>query len=273
MGSMRCSHSLALWTGAWLLCAMGWWASAANATETPKSEVEACLERTLPTRSSIQEVEIETADEKGGIDRSRAKIHWKRFDNDLVSVVMRFSEPTRRAGMALLARQQAEGAPETFTYLPELRQVRRVSARNAAGSMFGTDFGYEDFAFIQGVTSGERPKQLDDQEVDGRLAYVWETRVNPEEQPAYERILYFVARDQCAPLKAEFYESGGRLRKLFEVDSESIEAHGERFIPMRTTMRDLELGTHTSVQVLKIQPDAEIPDRVFEPGELQRRGR
>lgn len=242
---------------------------AATAEPGDRAEIEACLERRLPNRTSIQRIAFEVSDGEGEVSRSRAKIHWKRFDDDMISVLIRFSEPPRRAGMAMLARQQRAGKPETYLYLPELRQTRRVSARSAAGSMFGTDFSYEDFAFLQGVADDDNAVRLEDAEIEGRPVYVMESRESLTEEPSYERILYYIERERCAPLRAEFYEPGEKLRKVLEVEIDSIQAYGERFIPMRSTMRDLELKTRTAVEVISIEPDAEIRDRLFEPGRLE----
>ncbi len=100
-----------------------------------------------------------------------------------------------------------------------------------------------------------------------------ETRESIAEEPTYERIVYYIEQERCVPLRAEFYRSGEVIAKVLEVDLDAIESHGERFIPMKTTMRDEEKGTHTTVTILKIEPDAEIRDRVFEPAELEKGAR
>ena len=238
-----------------------------------REEIEACLEKRLPNRSSIQRVELKVQDDEGEVSDSRADIHWKRLEDDTINVLIRFTEPPRRYGMAMLARQRLEGKPEVYLYLPELRQIRQVSARNAAGSMFGTDFSYEDFAFLQGVARDDNATRLPDGEAAGRPAYVMETRESIAEEPTYERIVYFIEQERCVPLRAEFYRSGEEMVKLLEVDLDAIESHGERFIPMKTTMRDEEKGSYTTVTILKIEPDAEIRDRIFEPAELEKGAR
>ncbi len=210
-------------------------------------EVKACLERTFPSRTSVQTLELETFDSSGPIERSRAQIFWRRFEDDLIAVKFEFSEPPRRYGTRMLARQKLEGKPEVYLYLPELQVVRRVSASNAAGSMFSTDFSYEDFAFLQGIAQDENAKAGDDVEIEGRTAYVLESQVALAEEPAYERILYYIERERCVPLRAEFYEPGGTLRKRFEVAVDSVQQHGDRHVPMAMTMRDLGNGSHTTV--------------------------
>ena len=50
-------------------------------------------------------------------------------------------------GVLLL--EKKDRMPDQFMYLPELRKVRRVTKRSVAGSMFGTDFSYEDFERFQ----------------------------------------------------------------------------------------------------------------------------
>ncbi len=248
--------------------------STAGADDAAKlDEVKACLERSFPSRTSVQTVELETHDASGPIERSRAKIFWRRFDDDLIAVKLEFAEPPRRYGTRMLARQKLEGTPEVYLYLPELQVVRRVSASNAAGSMFSTDFSYEDFAFLQGIARDENAQTREDVEIGGRAAYVLESQVGLADEPAYERILYYIERERCVPLRAEFYEPGGTLRKRFEVAVDSVAQHGDRYLPMAMTMRDLANQSHTTVTVIDVELDRELRDRVFEPGELERGAR
>ena len=253
-----------------LLLSPPWWAAEGD---DGRAEVEACLERSLPSQSSVQTVELLLADDRGEIERSRAKIYWKRFEDELISVNLCFSEPPRRAGMAALASQRREGKPEIFVYLPELRQTRRVATGGEADSLFSTDFSYEDFAFLQGVAVDENAKRLPDRDLDGRAVYVLESRVSIADEPTYERVLYFIERERCLPVGAEFYEPGGTLRKQFEVEAHSISEVGERFVPMVSTMHDRVRGTRTVVTVKEIETDVEIRDDFFQPGRLHFGGR
>ncbi len=234
--------------------------------------VEACLRRSLPDRASKQTVTLVVSDPEGELSRARARVYWKRFENGLAAVQLRFTEPPQRAGMAMLSREQPNGEPETFLYLPELRQTRRVSAKTAAGSMFGTDFSYEDFAYLQGVRRAGATRRLEDGQRDGRAVYRLETR--PEGEDArYERIVHYIEIERCVPLATEFFEGGERLRKVYSVDLEAIEKIGTHWIPMHSVMRDLEAGTQTDVRIEAIDPDARLRDRLFEPAELEKGGR
>jgi len=236
------------------------------------AEVQACVERRLPAQTSAQTIELVVRDGEGEVNRARARIYWKRFEHGLAAVQLRFSEPPHRAGMAMLARERAEGDPDTYLYLPELRQTRRVPASSAAGSMFGTDFSYEDFAFLNGVRRAGATQKLPDGELDGRAVYVLETRPQGD-HPSYERVTAYVEVERCVPLETQFFAGGGTLRKRFRVDLESIESFGELRIPMHYTMQDLEAGTETDVRVEKINPEAKLRDNLFEPLQLEKGGR
>lgn len=276
--SVRWSHLLAVFLlSAWLPRA----SSAQSVAQPPApaqpiaktaAEVQACVEARLPAQASKQTIALAVSDSEGEFNRARARIYWKRFEGGLAAVQLRFSEPPRRAGMAMLAREQSEGDPDTYLYLPELRQTRRVPASSAAGSMFGTDFSYEDFAFLQGVRRASTTRKLADAELEGRPVYVLETR--PEgEGSGYDRIVVYVEVERCVPLQADFYASGEKLRKQFRVDRDAIESFGELRIPMHYTMEDLEAGTATDVRVEKIDPEATLRDKLFQPLQLEQGGR
>ena len=248
----------------------------ARAAESPPAEsaaaVRACVESRLPAHTSEQTIVLIVSDSEGEVSRARARIYWKRFEDGLAAVQLRFSEPPHRAGMAMLARERAEGDPDTYLYLPELRQTRRVPAASAAGSMFGTDFSYEDFTFLQGVRRRGTTQKLPDADWDGHPVYVLETR--PEAgDAAYERIVAYVEIKRCVPLQADFYARGDKLRKRFRADRDAIESIGDFYIPMHYTMQDLEAGTVTDVRVEKVDPEAKLRDSLFAPLELEKGGR
>lgn len=244
----------------------------AQDADTSATEIEDCLRRTLPERSAVQTLTLEVVDPDGEESRSRAELYWKRSESELSSALLRFSDPPRRAGMAMLVRERVDEAPETYLYLPELRQTRRVSAKSAAGSMFGTDFSYEDFAFLQGIGRERESRRGEDTEIDGVPVYVVETRPQ-DEASSYERILLYIEQSRCVPLRAAFYKSGEEMRKELLVGRDTIEAVGDRFVPKHFEMRDLELGTTTRVVVEKIDIEAEIRDRFLEPSQLEIGGR
>ena len=237
--------------------------------DEPVEEVTRCMEKNIPQKTSVQTIEFRSRDRLGAEKRTRAKISGKRFDDGLRRVLMRFYEPADVRGAALLIFEK-EDRNDMFLYTPELQRTRRVSARNAGGSLFGTDFSYEDFERLQGLHAESRTERRPDAELDGRPVYVVAVHHTPEDESAYESVISFIDRESCLPLKIECYEAGGRLRKLITLDPAQVVQEGGIWVAQEVSVKDLRDETETRLIVEKITVNEPLPDKRFRLGELER---
>lgn len=241
-------------------------------------EIEACMDANRPQDSSVQVVSIRKHDRIGAVTGMRAKIYWKRSEEGRSRVLMRFSDPPDLRDAALLMLQEAD-RDDMWMYLPELQRVRRVTGRMMSGSMFGTDFSYEEFQRLQGL--GEESvvtRRLDDAELDGRLAWVLETvpreGVPAQERPSHERVVAWIDRELCVPLQVEFFrraEPDEEPRKRMVVDPGRVERSGDRNVPRHLEIHDLRDGTRTELEVESIELDADVRDSMFSMRALEKR--
>jgi hypothetical protein len=219
-------------------------ASSGSALETAE-EVQACVKQNLPQKTSVQEVVMRTFDRVGGERSFEAKIYC-------------------------LALERPE-ATDMFSYLPEVGRVRRIHPRTMSGSLFGTDFTYEDFQRIQEFGVQAKLKRLPDADLDGRPVYVVESHPLESAESGYERIVSFVDQETCVALKSEFFETGAQPRRRLLADPATLSKEGESWIARTVTMKDLKDGGETRIEVKDIQPDVDIPDRNFSQSRLSRR--
>jgi len=243
-------------------------ATAAPTLETVRQVVD-CIKENLPHRSSVQTLAFVSTDRVGSVSRSVSTLHWERGDNDLSRALLRFLEPVDLKGSGLLMLEQKERGPETFMYLPELRKVRRVSSRAASSSLFGTDFSYEDFERLLGMSVDMRKEKMPDASWKDRAVYVIATYPDPESDSAYERVVNRVAKETCTLLEAEFYEPGNLLRKRLTIDLDQITREGDRWIPRRQTMEDLRDETKTDLLIEEIELDVKIHRKMFSQRNLE----
>ena len=175
---------------------------------------------TAPEETSVQTMEFHSTDRLGGGRTLRAKVWWRRLDG-LSRVMLRLREPPDLRGAGLLL---IEKKPRTdmFVYLPDLQKVRRVTTRMLSGSLFGSDFTYEDFQRLQGMELEGRSERLPDETLDGVSVHVIAHHPAPDTGSGYERVVTYVAHDTCLPLKSEMWERGERLRKVLTADRESV---------------------------------------------------
>ena len=135
-----------------------------------------------------------------------------------------------------------------------------------SGSMFGTDFSYEDFERLQGVGGESETKRLPDEEIDGRHYYV--LREIPEDDDGYESITNWIDKETCVPHRTEFREEGDELRKVALIDPKKVTRQGDKWIPGEMVIRDLLNETFTRLDVEKIEIGGKIPRKMFSEREL-----
>jgi hypothetical protein len=227
------------------------------------------VQKNLPKRSSVQSVELRAKDRTGAERSLRAKIYWKRFEDGNPRVLARFSEPADIDGAGLLMIGTG-GRADLFLYMPEVKKVRRITSQMMKGTLFGTDFSYEDLERMQGMQGKAAVERLPDAELDGTPVKVSATRPPADSGSSYERVVSFVDASTCVPLKIEMYEVGDRLRKVLVAERSEIKQHDGIWIPHKVVMRDLRDDTETALIVHQIEPEAEIADRTFSQTTLER---
>lgn len=236
-------------------------------------EIQLCNQANLPERTSIQTISLRAKDRIGAITTSRSKTYWRKFDDGLSRLMMRFYDPPDLRGSAFLLIEKKK-RNDMFIYLPELGRVKRVTSRMTSSSMFGTDFSYEEFERLQGMAQDSPTARKPDQVVDGRPAYVLEIRPTVESQSAYERIISFIDQETCTLSRSEFYERGDDPRKVLSADASQITREDTGiWVVRKYVMRDLRDETETAMVIESLRVGEEISQKMFSERELLSGGR
>lgn len=232
-------------------------------------EIERCARDNLPAKSTVQTIVFRSTDRTDAVSESRATIHWHKGEDGASKVLMRFSKPLDLRGAGVLLLERPGRSPDTMLYLPEIRKVRRVSSRAAASSVFGTDFSYEDFQRLMGMTVEAEKSRGPDTDIDGRPVYVVVAHPGAASESSYERIVTYIDKETCVPLTTDSYEPGDKLRKRLSADPDQITREGKYYIPRSQTIEDLRDATRTEFLVEEIDVDAEIHPKMFSERELE----
>jgi hypothetical protein len=244
-------------------------ATAAWGAPETAQEIEQCARDNLPDRNTVQTVLFRSTDRSDSVTESRTKIHWQRSEDGTSKVLMRFLKPLDLRGAGVLLLERKDRLPDTMLYLPAIRKVRRVSSRAAASSVFGTDFSYEDFQRLMGMTVSAHKTREADTDIDGRSVYVIVARPTAESGSSYERVVTYIDKETCVPLTTDSYEPGDKLRKRLSTDPAQITREGDYFIPRSQTIEDLRDATRTEFIVEEIDVDAKIHQKMFSERELE----
>ncbi len=158
---------------------------AADSMQATVEEIRSCVTKNAPAKTMRQRSKLESVDRSGDTRTLDVKSDWKLYDNGLSKVIMRIQAPPDLRGSAFLMIEREGRSEDLFSYLPELDKVRRITMRAAGGSLFGSDFSYEDMVRLQNLAGSAGTKLLADQEVEGRSAWVIEATPTAEEASAY----------------------------------------------------------------------------------------
>jgi len=235
-------------------------------------QIWACVRKNFPSMSSVQDLELRSVDRAGAERSLTAKLYWKRTAQGLAAVLARVDSPPDLRDSAFLLLEQKDHV-DMFMYLPELKKVRRITERTVSGSLFGTDFSYEDLERLQAIGAGATVTRLPDADVGGQPTYVLAGAPSAGSGSAYERVVSFIDQKTCIPIKMELYGKGGELRKLLTADPAKLKHLGGIWIPGQVSLKDFMDQSETQLVVKKIEVDVKISDKIFTESALSSSGR
>lgn len=234
--------------------------------------VRDCADRSLPSRTAAQMQKVTVTGKNGFVRESLREVMWKRSENNDSRVLLRMLEPIEDKGVSVLVLDDAERSVVSYqAYSPKIKRVRRINGDAFFGTILRSDFSYDDFRYFYSVDEREEVMRIDDAILDDAPAYVLET-TKPDENGRYSKVRFYIDQELCVPVRTEFFALNGSLRKELTADREEIRQIGERWIPHRVVMTDLEVGSSSEYVATEVQIDPDIDDGVFEVQSLKRGG-
>ncbi len=233
-------------------------------------EVIACLSRNIPKKSSEQTVHFTSVDRIGGQREFRGKLLAIRDASGARRAKLCVNRPPEMRGSEILSVETDRGAPDTFVYTVELRKPTRVSGAAAGGSVFGTDFSYEDLQRIQLLNQPATHERLPDSTVEGRSVYVLVARPEKSAESAYAKVVTYVDKQSCAVIKAESFDSSDRVAKVLTAQAGDMLEESGIQTPAEIVMKDVRAETQTTLKVEELEIDGELDERSFEVSSLGR---
>jgi len=122
-----------------------------------------------------------------------------------------FDSPLDVKGTILLTHTRAAGDDDQWLYLPALKRVKRIAARNKSGSFMGSEFAYEDIA-TQAVEKYTY-KWLGDEVYDGNACHVIERYPKDKRNSGYTRQVVWLDKNEYRTLKVDYYDRKDSLLK------------------------------------------------------------
>ena len=240
----------------------------AAGAQDPVQEVRDCLKRNLPKKSSVQIVQFTAVDRIGGQREFRAKMLGMKLEDGLRRAKLCISQPPEMRGSEMLSMEAPGRAPDSFLYTPELGKPKRITGEGVGGSVFGTDFTYEDLQRWQQLNRPESHERLPDAAIDGRPVYVLSTKPTDASTSSYTKVLSYVDKKTCVVIKSESFEPGDRLRKLLTAKPDEMLEDRGIYAPTEVVMKDLRDQTQTTIVVEEFEIDSDVEERSLQVSSL-----
>ncbi len=220
-----------------------------------------------------QDSQLISGDHGGRAQESRLRMIWQSFrDKDgkptrgvVSKTIVKYVYPfdVRFSGYLLIANH--ERSNDQFVYYPSRRKVVRVNLRSEA--VFGTDFSFEDV--VPREIEESEYERVADETVGSIPVYVVEIVPKPFAASEYSRVRVYVEKQRFVPLRTRYWDDVGvEVKELRAVPSEIREFDGI-WLPMKVTMRNLQLESFTTLVVTNFVPNPDLPIATFDLSRLE----
>ncbi len=158
-----------------------------------------------------------------------------------------------------------EDGDNIWMFNPETRRTRKLGSHMRKKKVMGSDFTYEDQAGgkMHEKYAGEI---LREEEEGGVICYVLELKPTPK-GPSYDKVLAWIGKEDFVTRKVDFYQDDG-AEAFKRLIMEDIRQVGEKLVPYKASMKNLEDTTETVNVINMIKFGVELPDSIFESRSL-----
>lgn len=176
-----------------------------------------------------------------------------------------FLAPQDVVGTTLLILQEKKSQRQ-YLWLPRLRRTRRVTGKMRSSSFMGSDFTHEDLEIHSFETA--HYKRVEDTSVSNHSCYTLEVTPNDFSKSDYGKMVMQIDRELLVPLRVRYFNKNGKETKVLNVSPPSVQSAGKWIIATELTMKNLLTGHSSNLKIDKIDTETNLPNRLFNPGQL-----
>ncbi len=186
---------------------------------------------------------------------------WYRGNEKALIVI---ESPPREAGNKTL-----KIGNEMWNYLKNTETTIKVPPSMMLQSWNGSDFTNDDLVRESNLADDYNQEIVGEEEVDGTLCWKVELDPKPDAPVVWGKLYYWVRKNDNLPSVVEYYDEKGTLMRYMTFSE--IKQMGGRKIPTVWTMHNVaEEGHSTTIELLSMEFNISIPDRIFSFRELER---
>lgn len=193
------------------------------------------------------------------------RVQSRESANGGEKTLMAFETPRDLAGTALLTWTQPNVDDEQWLYLPAIKRVKQIGARNKSGPFMGSEFAFEDIVtpYWQKFTY----RFLREESRDGLPCLVVE-RVPRDTWSGYTRQIIWVDRQESLIRRIEYFDRKNALLKTYSAGE--FRQYGKHWRPSSMLMVNHQSGKQTRLLWSDYQFGTGLKDEQFSQNALQR---
>ena len=174
--------------------------------------------------------------------------------------LMKYLEPSRVKGQTILMLNDAN---DIWTYFPRTKRIRKLASHAKKQKLEGSDFSYEDMGGSDEFINEYDAVRLDDEKKEGRTCYKLELIRKPEGTAGYSRLVIWVDQEYMAPLVIDYYHDEDNSLREKQLICRDIQLIDDIYTPMQYTMYNKLDNTKTTMNIVEVNYDVDLPDDLF----------
>jgi outer membrane lipoprotein-sorting protein len=228
----------------------------------------------IDAKTTLTQAKMTITSKNGATSERVVNEYSKKDKNDNNRAIIEFLSPASVKGTRFMTLENKDGNDDQWIYLPSLNRVRRIASSEGSGSFMGTDMSYDD---ISAISSRDVDKDthtlLREEAIDGHNCYVIQS-IPKDKDFEYSKMISWIDKDSQICRKMEMYDKKtGELQKVMEVlqttNKPNTKGDKSYLTAMATKLSTVDKGTSTTLNVLRIQYDGNVPEGAFTTRYLQ----
>jgi outer membrane lipoprotein-sorting protein len=181
--------------------------------------------------------------------------------------LMKYLAPQRVKGQTILMLNDAN---DIWTFFPKTKRIRKLATHAKKQKVEGSDFSYEDMGASNTFIKEYDAARLKDENKQGRDCYKLELTRKPESSAGYSRVVLWVDKEKYVPLVVDYYHDNDPQLWEKQLVCDDIRLIDNIYTPFKCTMYNKLDNTQTSMQIIEIHYNVDLPDDLFTEMGMQR---
>ena len=209
------------------------------------------------TAHGIMEMTIKTPD----FERTLKMESWW-VGNEKALIVIK--SPRREAGNKTLKIKN-----EIWNYLKNTETTIKIPPSMMLQSWNGSDFTNDDLVRESNLAKDYNQKVLGEETINGEKCWKIELDPKPNAPVVWGKLYYWIRQKDYVPSTVQYFDEKGNLIRYIVYSD--VKKFGSRTLPAVWTMYNkTKEGHSTTIKLLEMELDINIPDRIFSFQELER---